>query len=275
MLLGLTLASRIALSPTPAHARQTASTSAAPSAQNGITHPTANQTTTPAEPEPLPPPQPIPASDVNPASSSANQQNAYRQPAGPAFTVVIDPAHGGRDPGARIAPNLLEKDLTLTLARKLRQELQTRHIAAALLRDNDADMSFDQRAAATNLARPSVFISLHAEPGSIVRIYTPALNLASDNKPDRTGFLPWDTAQSAFRRDSAALASSASNSIVKRELAAPLQPAFLPPLHSIAAPAIAVEVPATKKGFKISADLIAGALADAIATRKLTLGGPK
>jgi hypothetical protein len=51
-----------------------------------------------------------------------------------------------------------------------------------------------------------------------------------------------------------------------------VQPSFVEPLHSIAAPAIAVEVPADKKGFKISPDLIAGALADAIAIRRIGAG---
>jgi hypothetical protein len=51
-----------------------------------------------------------------------------------------------------------------------------------------------------------------------------------------------------------------------------VQPSFLEPLHSIAAPAIAVEAPADKKGFKISPDLIAGALADAIAIQKISAG---
>ncbi|HWC15463.1 MAG TPA: N-acetylmuramoyl-L-alanine amidase [Terriglobales bacterium] len=265
----MTISSRGTSSTTLADEEKTGSGSL----QTGTGTPAGYQTTTPPPPQTTTPPPTAPP--TGPAGSPASEQPPRRPPQAPAFSVVIDPAHGGHDPGARIAPNLLEKDLTLALARKLRQELQARHIAAALLRDNDADMSFEQRAAATNLARPSVFISVHAEPGSIVRIYTAALNLASDTKSDRSGFLLWDTAQNAFRGESAAFASSTSNSIVKRELAAPVQPAFVQPLHSIAAPAIAIEVPATKKGFKISADLIAGALADAVATRKMNLGGTR
>ena len=190
----------------------------------------------------------------------------------PEFSVVIDPAHGGSDAGARIAPNRLEKDLTLLLARKLRQELQSRHIAATLLRDGDSDRTFDQRVVAANLARPSAFITLHAEPGSTIRIYTAALNQTSQPEHDRNNFLPWETAQGAFRNESQILATSAAVAIEKRELPALIQPSFLQPLQSVAAPAIAVEAPADKKGFKISPDLIAGALADAIAIRKISTG---
>jgi N-acetylmuramoyl-L-alanine amidase len=174
--------------------------------------------------------------------------------------------------GARISPNMLEKDLTLLLARKLRQELQTRHVAVSLLRDSDSNPSSDQRVASVNLAKPAVFVTLHAEPGSIIRIYTAASNLTSPPERDRTSFLPWKSAQGAFQNESEILASTAAVAIGKRELRALIQPTFLEPLHSIAAPAIAVEVPASKKGFNISADLLAGALADAIAIRKMSSG---
>lgn len=195
-----------------------------------------------------------------------------RRPAVSPFSVIIDPAHGGSDTGARIAPNLLEKDLTLLLARKLRQELQARQIAVRLLRDSDSDVSFDQRVATVNLVRPTVFVALHVEPASVIRIYTPALNLTPDSGRDRTTFLSWETAQSSFQNESGILARTTATAIQRRELIALVQPSFLEPLHSIAAPAIAIEAPVNKKGFKISADLISGALADAIAIRKMSGG---
>jgi N-acetylmuramoyl-L-alanine amidase len=210
--------------------------------------------------------------DGAPKAPAQTPQQTIHHPSPPEFSVVIDPAHGGTDPGARIAANRLEKDLTLLLAKKLRQELQTRHIAVILLRDSDSDPSFDQRAAAVNLARPSVFITLHAEPGSAIHIYTAASYRLSDSDRDRAGFLPWDNAQAAFQNASQILATTVASSIERRELAALVQPSFLEPLHSIAAPAIAVEAPADKKGFKISPDLIAGALADAIAIQKISAG---
>jgi len=146
------------------------------------------------------------------SSAIGNRQStAARRPQAPSFSVVIDPGHGGSDFGARIAPNVLEKDLCLALARKLRQELQTRHISAILLRDGDIDLSFDQRAVAANLDRPSVYISIHAEPGSNLRIYTSASTIASTEIPERNVFLPWQTAQSAFQAESAALAAATSD----------------------------------------------------------------
>ena len=226
----------------------------------------------PAQPQALNGNQQTPISPPSgpPKNAQPPPEQPQRPPAAPAFSVVIDPAHGGTDPGARIAPNLLEKDLTLLLAKKLRQELQSRHIVTTLLRDNDAYLNFDQRAVAVNLARPSVFVTLHAEPSTTIRIYTAASNLAVAPEHDKNSFLPWDSAQLAFQGQSTILATTAVAAIEKRELSAVIRPSFLEPLHSIAAPSIAIEVPASRKGFKVSADLIAGALADAIAIRKMS-----
>jgi N-acetylmuramoyl-L-alanine amidase len=190
----------------------------------------------------------------------------------PTFLVVIDAAHGGNDMGARITPNLLEKDITLFLARKVRQELQTRHIATEMLRDADNDLGLDQRAMMTNLARPAIFISLHAEPASVLRIYAPALPSPPAGTIDRAGFLPWQSAQSAFSGDSASLAAAVADAMAKRKLSSHVSSAFLQPLHSIAAAAIAIEAPADKKGLRVSGDLIAGAVAEAVAVRKWNAG---
>ena len=215
--------------------------------------------------------QPV-STPTTPASVPATKSVNSNVNSIPTFLVVIDPAHGGSDTGARITPNLPEKDITLSLARKLRQELQSRHIASDLLRDSDTDLALDQRAVLANLARPSIFISLHAEPGSSLRIYTSTLPSAPEGVIDRHGFLPWQSAQGAFTAESASLAAAVAEAMEKRELGAQVRPAFVQPLHSIAAPAIAVEAPADKKGLKISEDLVAGAVAEAVAVRKLNAG---
>src|SRR5205823_8408764 len=111
------------------------------------------------------------------------------------------------------SPNLPEKEITLSLGRKLRQELQQRHIAVTMLRDSDSDLTLEQRVIATNLARPSAFISLHAEPGSSLRIYTPALPASAATPVEPNAFLPWQSAQGAFSADSGSLASAIVNAM--------------------------------------------------------------
>jgi len=215
------------------------------------------------------------ASKTNASSGSSlspSPQIAEHLPRPAGFLVVIDPAHGGSDTGARITPSVHEKDITLSMGRKLRQELQARHIAVTMLRDSDTSLSFDQRETATNLARPTVFISLHAEPATTLRIYTPALPVLPATI-DRNSFIPWQTAQAAFANESNSLASTLSDNFAKQGITAQVLPAFAQPLRSIAAPAIAMEVPASSNGTRIPQDKIARTLADAIAARKVRSGG--
>ncbi len=77
-------------------------------------------------------------------------------------TIVIDPGHGGSDTGAESADGLIEKDLTLRLARMLRTRLQSRlPMRVVLTRDEDADLPLETRAAIANQLKAEFFISLH------------------------------------------------------------------------------------------------------------------
>src|SRR5205085_2552355 len=76
--------------------------------------------------------------------------------------VVIDPGHGGMDTGAKGAA-VVEKDLTLILARRLRTALQMRLGSTVLLtRDSDIALDNEARSAVANNNQANLFISLHA-----------------------------------------------------------------------------------------------------------------
>lgn len=78
-------------------------------------------------------------------------------------TVVIDPGHGGADEGARGPEGTLEKDVTLSVARRLRALLERRlGVRVILTRAGDTLVTPDRRAAAANNNRADLFISLHA-----------------------------------------------------------------------------------------------------------------
>jgi N-acetylmuramoyl-L-alanine amidase len=75
--------------------------------------------------------------------------------------VVLDPGHGGGDPGVR-AGGLVEKDLALALARLTRDALERRGITHVLLtRDDDRAVPEEQRAEIANHARADIVLSLH------------------------------------------------------------------------------------------------------------------
>jgi N-acetylmuramoyl-L-alanine amidase len=76
---------------------------------------------------------------------------------------VIDAGHGGEDIGARGATGVLEKDITLALARRLKSVLESRlGVRVLLTRDSDQAVSLDDRAALANNSKADLFVSLHA-----------------------------------------------------------------------------------------------------------------
>jgi len=77
--------------------------------------------------------------------------------------VAIDPGHGGADTGAAGAKGTLEKDVTLSVARRLRDAIQRQlGLRVVLTRDGDTDVSLDERTAIANNNRADLLVSLHA-----------------------------------------------------------------------------------------------------------------
>jgi N-acetylmuramoyl-L-alanine amidase len=79
--------------------------------------------------------------------------------------VVIDAGHGGRDPGARsVSGQVAEKDLTLALARELRDDLVKRgRVRVAMTRGDDRYLTLDDRAAVARRLGAAMFVSLHID----------------------------------------------------------------------------------------------------------------
>ncbi|MEE8234589.1 MAG: N-acetylmuramoyl-L-alanine amidase, partial [Nitrospirales bacterium] len=77
--------------------------------------------------------------------------------------VVIDPGHGGRDPGAIGRKGTKEKDLTLKIAKNLRDLIRKRLGAKVLLtRSKDVFLNLKRRAEFANNKKADLFISIHA-----------------------------------------------------------------------------------------------------------------
>lgn len=77
-------------------------------------------------------------------------------------TVVIDPGHGGKDPGA-VGKKSKEKDITLAVASKLRDILYTQHpnIKVVMTREDDVFVKLIDRADIANKQKADLFISIH------------------------------------------------------------------------------------------------------------------
>jgi N-acetylmuramoyl-L-alanine amidase len=78
----------------------------------------------------------------------------------PFAVVVLDPGHGGQDSGATCG-GVLEKDLTLDVARRIDRLLNSEGIATLMTRVGDTYVSLADRAAFANRVRKCIFVSIH------------------------------------------------------------------------------------------------------------------
>jgi N-acetylmuramoyl-L-alanine amidase len=202
---------------------------------------------------------------------------AQPAPVGPArrYFAVVDASHGGDDHGETLSNTLLEKDVTVALARSLRQELESRGIPTFVLRDSDANLSLDQRAVAANADHPAIYIALHAgSSGHGVRIYTALLPFGGE---DRGAFHSWTTAQHAALALSQTEANAVAAEMQRRQIPVRTLIAPLRPLNNVIGAAIAVEVaPQGSDSSQLTApdyqQLVTSAVATAIAATRDQLG---
>ncbi len=86
--------------------------------------------------------------------SNSFSQNPY-QP-----TIVIDPGHGGRDTGVRGPDGTLEKNVNMTLANLIAENLAGKY-RPVLTRNDDYGLGITERTSIANAGRASLFVSIH------------------------------------------------------------------------------------------------------------------
>ncbi|MCV2216550.1 N-acetylmuramoyl-L-alanine amidase [Thauera sp. Sel9] len=121
---------------------------------------------------------PLDAAAGDTAQSSSQASTAHTRPAPqqpgtarrtePAvkrlYTVVLDPGHGGEDPGAIGRAGSYEKNVTLSIARRLKRKIDAEpNMRAVLTRDGDYFVPLGQRVARARKVRADLFVSIHAD----------------------------------------------------------------------------------------------------------------
>ncbi len=80
------------------------------------------------------------------------------------LTLVVDPAHGGRDPGVVSTHGAAEKDIVLEYAKAIAEHAKFEvDITVLLTRQGDDTIDFDERVAMANRVGAHVFVSLHMD----------------------------------------------------------------------------------------------------------------
>ena len=109
--------------------------------------------TRPQQPLPTPPPAVRPVPEYRPVQPRRM----------PAATIVIDPGHGGRDPGAPGVGSMVEKTVNLNVASRLGRLLDEKGARVIATRSSDVYPTLDERAALADRSRADLFISIHAD----------------------------------------------------------------------------------------------------------------
>lgn len=101
-------------------------------------------------------------------------------------TIVIDPGHGGKDPGTYINSKIKEKDLVLKLAKVLAEKIRKKiGCEVFLTRTTDKFIPLDERTAFANVKKADLFISLHInahKQSKVFGVETYFLNMATDKQ---------------------------------------------------------------------------------------------
>ena len=101
------------------------------------------------------------------AQDNRNEQNPGDTPPKPPVRtigrVVIDPGHGGKDPGATSVLGTREKDMVLEVARMVAAELTAQGVEVIMTRSDDRFIELEDRPAIAARVRADLFVSIHAD----------------------------------------------------------------------------------------------------------------
>jgi N-acetylmuramoyl-L-alanine amidase len=107
----------------------------------------------------LPPPETKKEKIIQEAPSSQVQKSTTKK-----IVIAIDAGHGGEDSGARGASGSLEKNITLSIARKLKKEIDNdEQLRAVLTRDDDYFVPLRGRVIKARKLKADIFVSIHAD----------------------------------------------------------------------------------------------------------------
>jgi N-acetylmuramoyl-L-alanine amidase len=240
---------------------------------------------------------------ATPPPAPAEGQPALPAGAATIRTVALDAGHGGDDIGAKGAGGALEKDLTLSVSRRLKALLESRlGVRVIMTREDDQPVNIETRSALANNNKADLLVSRHASASfrpevSGATTYVAPFNeadlanegLAPDRLPVFGGGLraidvvPWNLAQIAHRDRSEQLAQLLAASLAGQVPVAgrPVEHAPLRVLESANMPAVLLEMGyltnATQEKGLAGADMqtaLAQAVFDAIVRFRDAIGEP-
>lgn len=147
----------------------------------------------------LPPPM-VPEWRARPRVQAPSPPPVRPAPSGniQGMRIVVDPGHGGKDPGAQGVSRLPEKTIVLAISNELARRLRERGAIVTMTRSTDTYLTLDQRAAIAERARADLFVSIHADSASRAGASGTGLYIARNASASSQGAAT--RIQAAFRR---------------------------------------------------------------------------
>jgi N-acetylmuramoyl-L-alanine amidase len=210
------------------------------------------------------------ATNASPATSAPQQTPSTGVPVTPRTglnIVVLDPAHGGTDQGARGTEGITESDELLQFAAATKKALEAQGFQVLQTREANDNPSFDDRSARANAQRGAIFITLHIASTGLAGTTRVYVEPEAPTAANITGLIPWDQAQLPFLSLSRKLGDLVQQELAKRFKGSPdtLQTAPVRQLRTTAAPAIAVEISSVSVQNRADLESMAPGVAEAIA----------
>ncbi len=136
----------------------------------------------------------------------------------PVRRIILDPGHGGDDPGAR-GQTLLEKEVNLAVARRVAARLRAAGFDVVMTRDDDSEPRLTERAAMVRAINADLFVSIHqnaATNRSAVGIETFCVTPPATVDPqDPRSPLKYDCPGHRFERNSLRLAGNIQSRLLQ------------------------------------------------------------
>ncbi|MGV0027334.1 N-acetylmuramoyl-L-alanine amidase [Phormidesmis priestleyi] len=117
---------------------------------------------------PVSPPSSSPSANIPVPPATNPIPTVPRVPNG-RMVVVIDPGHGGPDPGAVGIGGLQEKEIVMDISRQVAAILEQQGVQSVLTRSNDIDLDLEPRVALAERLNATLFVSIHANAISLSR----------------------------------------------------------------------------------------------------------
>ncbi|UCH97526.1 MAG: N-acetylmuramoyl-L-alanine amidase, partial [Candidatus Aminicenantes bacterium] len=137
-----------------------------------------------------------------PTKPQEREENQTRKKRDLIRTICLDPGHGGSDFGAVGRSNLMEKDITLKVAKKLKRLIESKlGFMVVMTRENDDEVSLNSRVAKANNQKAQIFVSIHVNSSFRKAARGPETFYVSLKATDQEAFQLSQKENSAFKEE--------------------------------------------------------------------------